>query len=115
MQSLVVLRGEQQRPVSTAIQGFTSRRFVGKLHKALPRGPSTVVHHNDSPFHGAELREGLLKELVGDHRGKVPHREGGAVRGKADPDRSVPQHCAVQLCLGNLRQRPGFLEYQVKG
>jgi hypothetical protein len=37
------------------------------------------------------------------------------VRGEADPDRSVPQHYAVQLCLCNLCQRPGFLEYQVKG
>lgn len=52
----------------------------------------------------------LFQQLVCDNRQKVPHSEGGAVRGEADPDWPVTQERPVQLGLSDLCQCPRFLE-----
>lgn len=59
---LCLLRGEQQRSLRAALQGFTCRRLVGKLHDASPRGPAAVVRHDDGSFHRPELRKRLEEE-----------------------------------------------------
>lgn len=52
----------------------------------------------------------LFQQLIGNNGQQVPHCEGSAVCGEADPDRTIVQDCPVQLSFSNLCQRPSFLE-----
>lgn len=52
----------------------------------------------------------LFQQLIGNDRQQVPHCEGSAVCGKADPDWTIIQDCPIQFSLSNLCQRPSFLE-----
>ena len=97
------LRCEKQGSVCAALQGFPRSWFVGKLYKALTRGPAPVVHHHHSPLHWPELRERLFQQLIGDHWGQVSHCESRTVSGETDADGPVPDHSAIQLGFSYLR------------
>lgn len=59
--SLHSLRGQQQRSLCAALQGFTCCCFVRKLHKASPSGTTAVICHDNSPFHRPKLRKRLME------------------------------------------------------
>lgn len=145
------LRGQQQRSLRAALQGFTGRHFAGKLHDAFPGRSTAVICHNNRSFHRPELRKRLevesssriiypemnteslvvkylivvhvtvqgipgtgpphlFQQLIANNGQQVPHCEGSAVCGEADPDWTIVQDCPIQLSFSNLCQRPTFLE-----
>lgn len=135
--SLASLRGQQQRSLRAALQGFTGRRLVRKLHDAPPGGAAAVVRHHNRPLHWPKLGECLMEDghrksrrmqevertktsrrlrfrhlfqqLIGDRGQEVTHSEHSAVGSKADPHWSIVQNGPIQLSFRNLCQRPGFL------
>lgn len=58
------LRGQQQRSLCAALQGFTCGHFVCELHNAFPRGATTVICHDNGPLYRSKLRKRLMAEGV---------------------------------------------------
>lgn len=135
--SLASLRGQQQRPLRAALQGFTGSSLVRKLHDASPGGATAVIRHHNRPLHWPKLGERLMEDgqrksrqmqeakrtnmsrwlhfchlfqqLIRDSGQEVAHSEHSTVGSKADPDRSIVQNSPIQLSFSNLCQSPGFL------
>lgn len=87
------LRGQQQRSLRAALQGFTGRRFVCKLHDALPGGSAAVICHDNGSFHRPELRKRLEVEsnsrIIYPENGGRHARHGGG-DSKHGPTSPVP-------------------------
>lgn len=104
------LRSKKENAFVAPIKGLSGSGLGGKLNNALPRGTSTIIHNDNCSFNHSKLRKGLFEELIGNKWRQVLHREGCRVCGKSHSKWSAFHWGVIQLCLCNLRKRPGLLQ-----
>lgn len=102
-------RSEKKGSISATVQSFSSGRFVGKLHNALPSWPATVINNDNGPFDWTEHGEGLLQELIGHKLRQVLNRQCSAMCGKTHTDLATTEDGVVQFCFCYVRKRLRFL------
>lgn len=104
------LRGKKENALVAPIEGLSGSWFGGKLNNTLACGTSTIIDNDNCSFNHSKLRKGLFKELIRNKRRQVLHRERCRMCGKSHSKWSAFHWSVIQLCLCNLRKRPGLLQ-----